>query len=53
MMFGCAAKEKEITAVEKNDNEVISLPVRSTHSNNMSESPINPKNLDDYLFRED
>ena len=53
MMLGCAAKEKEITAVEKNDNEVISLPVKSTYSNNMSESPINPKNLDDYLFRED
>ena len=53
MVFGCTAKEKEITVVEKNDNEVISLPVKSTYSNNMSESPINPKNLDDYLFRED
>ena len=53
MMCGCTVKEKEITVVEKSESDVISLPVKSADSNNMSESPINPKNLDDYLFRED
>lgn len=53
MMCGCTVKEKEVTVVEKSDDEVISLPVKSSDSNNMSESPINPKNLDEYLFRED
>ncbi|MGN1404666.1 MAG: rhodanese-like domain-containing protein [Erysipelotrichaceae bacterium] len=53
IMCGCTVKEKEITVVEKTDNEVISLPVKTGDSNNMSDSPINPKNLDDYLFRED
>ena len=52
-MCGCTVKEKEITVVEKSESDVISLPVKSADSNNMSESPINPKNLDDYLFRED
>ena len=53
MMCGCTVKEKEITVVEKSESDVISLPVKSADSNNMSDSPINPKNLDDYLFRED
>ena len=53
MVFGCTVKEKEITVVEKSESDVISLPVKSADSNNMSDSPINPKNLDDYLFRED
>ena len=58
ILFGCTSKtdftEKVPEPTETLEPEVLSIPVKEIpESTLMSESPITPKNLDDYLFRED
>lgn len=54
LLSGCQTVDKEIIVVEdKSEVEVLALPAKIEKSNNMSLSPINPKNIDDYLFRDD
>lgn len=54
LLAGCQIKNKEIVVTEiDNEIETSALPAKMDKSNNMSLSPINPKNIDDYLFRDD
>ena len=54
LLAGCQIKNEEIVVTEiDNEIETSALPVKMDKSNNMSLSPINPKNIDDYLFRDD
>ena len=54
LLAGCQIKNKDIVVTEiDNEIETSALPVKMDKSNNMSLSPINPKNIDDYLFRDD
>ena len=54
LLAGCQIKNKDIVVTEiDNEIETSALPAKMDKSNNMSLSPINPKNIDDYLFRDD
>ena len=54
LLAGFQIKNKEIVVTEiDNEIETSALPAKMDKSNNMSLSPINPKNIDDYLFRDD
>lgn len=51
LLSACSFKEKEIVVNEVNDN--LSLPEKTILNNKMSDSPLNPANIDKYLFRDD
>lgn len=51
LLSACSFKEKEIVVNEVNDN--LLLPEKTILNNKMSDSPLNPANIDKYLFRDD
>ena len=53
-LFGCNAQQTETPQINNETPTVVELPVKDNpNSTIMSESPITPLNLDNYMFRED
>ena len=56
ILFGCSSPQlsESITTPEPTDPPVVNLPEKENPNDTlMSKSPITPKNLDEYLFRDD
>lgn len=51
LLSACSFKEKESVVTEVNDN--FHLPEKTVLNNKMSDSPLNPTNIDKFLFRDD
>lgn len=54
LLCSCAQVPKETIEIVDNEQVIVeTLPSKEDASNQMSKSPITPKNIDDYLFRDD